>query len=428
MLVAGMVLSALLLIILIEWNAHRNADAKLAQLIARLRQGGHPVEFADLDPAKQGKSTAAGSRLLEMIASLDPQLEDLAHDFSGGDGSIAPAFEKVLAENDFRLNEIVAYVEEHEVFFPRPFQSGAMAEGSLGLDAIGSMRMVMRCLAAKQQLAINAANAPAALETTRQMLLFATLYENERLLVDWMVRTALIGMAIDGIERLIPEVAVEEPDRSALDEKLYCLEAAFRLGPVLHGEGAYIRSVVAESYGTNWQDRLARKVNGVWDNWRKLKQLIGSSDSEEYLALWAMDRWAQAADQVGPHGLAAIILAQEEIGKRTVAFPESYSSVAGWAGSLKSSLLIRQLLVNARLGLRVDRYYREQGKLPETLEEVVDEAMPVIPPGLYSGGVPQYEKLADGFYIHDGPLAEQVADDRFEVKYGAKKGAEMIEE
>jgi hypothetical protein len=88
----------------------------------------------------------------------------------------------------------------------------------------------------------------------------------------------------------------------------------------------------------------------------------------------------------------------------------------------------RQRLINARLGLRVDRYYREQGKLPKTLEELVDEAMPVIPPGLYSGGAPRYEKLADGFCIHDGPLAEQVADDRFEVKYGVKEGAETVEE
>lgn len=38
------------------------------------------------------------------------------------------------------------------------------------------------------------------------------------------------------------------------------------------------------------------------------------------------------------------------------------------------------------------------------------------------------EKLADEFRIHDGPLAEQTADDRFEVRYAVKGEVEMVEE
>jgi len=423
LLVVGLFSAVLLLIFLIEWNAQRIADEKLEELVARLRAEGHPVEFADLDPAKQGKSTAGGAQLLQLIGQLNPRLDEMCRAFSQDERPADPAFEKLLAENGAQLDAIVAFVADQEIFFPRPFQSGALSDGALGMDAIGSTRMVMRCLAAKQRLAIDANDVPAAVEGTRQMLVFASVYQHERMLVHCMVRMALMGMAIDGVEKLVRQLAIEEPAQQSFDHQLFQLEEAFRLGPILRGEGAYIRSAVSESYGTRWQDRLARKLFGLQENWRKLGQLIGNSDSEEYLALWAMYHWAHAADQQGPRGLAAIDAARQEIGNRTVAFPESYSSVAGWASSLKSSLLVRQRLVNARLGLRVDRYYREHGALPENLEQLVDEALPEIPPGLYSGGVPTYERPEHGFRIHDGPLAEDIADDRFEVIYEVTEAA-----
>jgi hypothetical protein len=54
-----------------------------------------------------------------------------------------------------------------------------------------------------------------------------------------------------------------------------------------------------------------------------------------------------------------------------------------------------------RLALRVDAYYRQHGKLPATLDEVLDEEHTQVPLGTLSDLPVVYKTTPTGFKIYD---------------------------
>jgi hypothetical protein len=60
----------------------------------------------------------------------------------------------------------------------------------------------------------------------------------------------------------------------------------------------------------------------------------------------------------------------------------------------------RQLLVNARIGMRIQRFRMANGTLPPSLDELVDDKLVAIPNDLYAGKPLIYHKLPDGFVVY----------------------------
>ena len=128
---------------------------------------------------------------------------------------------------------------------------------------------------------------------------------------------------------------------------------------------------------------------------------------------------ADIADVTGPEGEALLA----EFNTRLDDLPKAHSFMLLLLRNLQSArtlgLRYRQRLQLARLGLRIDRYRTEHGRLPEKLEEVLDGRMREVPVGIFSGGPLVYRVMRDGFSIQN--LGPNGKDDGIDTTSGKRK-------
>ncbi|QDU64639.1 hypothetical protein Pan216_55300 [Planctomycetes bacterium Pan216] len=108
-------------------------------------------------------------------------------------------------------------------------------------------------------------------------------------------------------------------------------------------------------------------------------------------------------DEVGPEARerAQELRRQIETSSKTTPFPLVYDILNGLMTTRLGSLRVRQRLALARLGIRVDRYRATHGKLPERLDQVLDDNLEELPVCLFTGKPLIYRPTESGFTIHN---------------------------
>ncbi len=242
--------------------------------------------------------------------------------------------------------------------------------------------------------------------------------ENDPFFVSQLIRVRCGQYGIVGIEKLIGRVALSENQFLLIDHKLADAERRFRLR----------NTVMVERAIVNTQFVQISKVSMY-----KLKNLFkgkevfisgGFSFAPDVDAMWfpsgALDQRAWALETMGKQAdlidqmpwqaesqwqeLESI---EDDLTKDKKPIGDIYPGVS-WVRN--GGLSYRQRLVNARLALRVVRFYRtENNELPERLDQIVDETIRTSVQETWNGSLPQYHRSENGFEIFSSDFPK---DDR----------------
>lgn len=146
--------------------------------------------------------------------------------------------------------------------------------------------------------------------------------------------------------------------------------------------------------------------------------------------LEAMEGFADLVDEVGKDANAQMAALEREYRAEMPDAPiiEKYDLLPGLPNLRERLLTHRQLLINARLAMRVVRHYRTHGSLPQTLEAVVDENFPRVEVGLLSQQPLIYRVFDDGlgpcFEIYD--VGQNGVDDGAAAGQRDEQGSRVV--
>jgi hypothetical protein len=105
---------------------------------------------------------------------------------------------------------------------------------------------------------------------------------------------------------------------------------------------------------------------------------------DQAYVLRSMRQSAEAVDRTGPAGMAERQQWEDDLRAHVRTYPLASMLIPASTAAANAGLRHRQSLVNARLGLRVDRYWRKNGRLPATWSEVLDDDLKELPGCLFS--------------------------------------------
>jgi hypothetical protein len=287
------------------------------------------------------------------------------------------------------------------------------------LDYCQASRAAAHFLQADFVVAIADGDAERATADVDDCLAAAALICNEPAFAAQMTGIAVAGIAQWKLEILLANASLTSDQYARLDRRLKEMSDSYRMRDTILAERAYQLTVfkMAEDQGENVLD-----MPYFPEKRPTSARIWGPSPDEELLFLFRyLTEMAAIIDGTGPAGEARwqTFAAESRIPARHRHTKETSTShlVLHNTGTRH-----RQWLTNARVALRVDRYYRNNGGLPANLKDVLDEKMPELPLCLYSGLPPILAKRgAEGFIVYvpgsngtDDGAAEEI--DPFEAR------------
>ena len=401
------------------------SQQRLSREIAKVRQRGEPIYFADIKPTADADSYARGARLKAALAQV-PGPSDEAMNLLASEqlvvGDNAPLAE-ALELNRTALEDVAAILAAGPCRFEYDFSHGDPY--SLLLEHVQQLRGVGRLhgMDVIQSLGTNRPRDAAqavmrALDTTEAL-------RHDPFLVSQLVRRAMGESAIASLERLLGHAAIDEAGLLAIDGRLAEMEASFRLR-----EGIILERAVMMTYADRFgsQGSLGGiEINAAQRLWWSSPLYTPSRRDVQALALAQYSHIASAIDGVDADSLARFAAAQDRLEQAAGEDRLLALLMVAFDPARNAAMQYRQQLINARLALRVDRYYRSEGRLPAALDEVLDDALTEIGPGYVSRQPIVYEAYENGFAIYDdAPLGDKDRAAEVRVEY-RRSGATSTE-
>ncbi len=385
------------------------ASAELAAEIAAARDRGEPVWFADLEP----EPIAA----IDNAAPLIPKASLLQGWTDAFDAAHRRANEVALFgdekghrkvddlelkagvdANAQQLNMLRQALERPRFQYGPDYrtkepQAEVMRLGLLGQD----IRWWVRILNAEFHVALAEGDQQRAFRSLHDTFRLAALPRDQPFLIGQYQCGAFGTFAIRELEILLSHSDVSDEQARQLDALLATLDS-FRMRDALLAERAMWMTTAAN---------IAENMNAFSE--------VQGFHSERFLHPLAMEQqaimlrqWGEVAALVDEPGSASLAVL-EAFDAQFASAPARYRLLQDMGfhrlpkGVRQFSLGFRQLMANARLGLRADRYYRKHGRLPANLRDVLDEQLTVVPTCLFSEKPLIFKpQPASGFLIY-GP-------------------------
>ena len=360
--------------------------AEFDPAIAETRARGEPVWFSELESKDHPEWDEAGRRLEEVLSRLQPLSEEFDRAFSGV-GPPEPenysALATALVENRDVVDQVVDLARTAEC--RHAYDYGTQDPLTLNLDHATVIRAIAKLLAAEHKQRLAARDEATAFNILTGSLEITDLLAHDPIFVVQLVRLSVGSRALNSLEHHLDKFSLDDDQVRKLDDLLDRLEASYRLTYSMLGDRA---AALTSLYSV--VQRRAR-------TWR--------DQSGPDMAFYArqMGTFIPLVDDTGPrsrrevHRIAELTdtkINAQKLRLTAIVFPNLKSIHSAGIG-------YRQRLINARLALRVCRHRAVQGSLPTSLAVVVDEALPAVPLGYFSGAPVRYDVEEDGFSIYD---------------------------
>ncbi len=251
-----------------------------------------------------------------------------------------------------------------------------------------------------------------AFTVARNKLRLGRVFADEQLMVANILRISNVDNGIRGLEQLLDVTKLDDAQTRELDEILQEFESNVRLKSAILGERAMFMTTSLSV--PDDLDSIAQ-ADDLWTEFQvgAYRQLEALQMRDQIRLLETSREIAEIIDVPGEDAAQQMDRLQAKIDSLG-----SWHVVASMGGNFASvrrrGLITRQHIINARLGLRVARYRDMHGQLPASLDEVLDESLPSLSPGLLSGQPLVYRRLLTdgqetGFAIYD--IGENMTDD-----------------
>lgn len=418
----------------------RSARLEFEAAIAPHAAAGEPIWFSDLAPQTL-PADRDGTRAYQMAAqglerkSQQPNSATVAffnthrHGTGAGGGVFLDAytaadlanFRQMLAENEETLRQLRAALDKGEVRFPRDYDTpnpfGIVLEDVQAARGLGLM------MHAQAVLSLSAGDPTRTLRHVDETFAVADLYRNDRILITQLVRIAVGATAIKDAAGLVSTLSLEDTQRAELDQALQTREAEFRMRDTVLSERCSLLTVLANlrSSGLSDEEWAAAGLNTFTMQVYSWFPALHYRDMTDALEL--LSQAAEAVDQTGPEGAAA-----EQRLDAAYAQLSQTSLIAQLAPATdavhRAAMRYRQQLRGLRVALRVDAYYRREGKFPASLKEVLDDALPQIPLGTLSDQPLIYSRSATGFVIYE--VGSNGIDDGLSERDESESSIELV--
>jgi hypothetical protein len=257
----------------------------------------------------------------------------------------------------------------------------------------------------------------------------AELLREDSFIVCQLIRARRAGEALDRLQTFLGQTSLSVEQSVTIDDHLAQMERRFRLAPTICAERAALFTTLdavgseefAEAVETMFctlspNGSVPAVRNAAWKNrWWGSALYRPWLLHERAFALRMLSRYAGCVDQTGPAGQRAFDAVENDLVSQLDDVPINRAMFPAVRSVREAGLEHRQRLIAARLGLRVSRYRAELGRLPDSLDQVLDQQIDAVPAGLFSGKPLVYEAESERFAIYDvNPTSEEPAG-RFEV-------------
>ncbi|MBI1899523.1 MAG: hypothetical protein HYS13_00235, partial [Planctomycetia bacterium] len=406
------------------------ARAELQKEIAGLRERGEPVWFAEIAPPPVNAADNAAPLLLQAVKKLAPPNRALYQAFydalaranevarygdeKGSRTAIEePALVAGLEANGEALAVLRQALQKPRCVFPIDYQTHQPF--AILLEHIQQSRELARLLQAEFHLALAKGDVEGALRAIDDGFALSECLREEPFLVSQLVRIVVARLAVDELAILAGRIELSDAQRDRFDERLAAMAASFRLRPCVVAERAGVLTTTE-----HLSDNDAAFVGTNVDHYPggMLRPMVMQ---EQAFMIRFLSKQAEAVDATGPAGKAMQQAIEQEIQDASVRYMLSKMLMPAVGSVRDAGIRHRQSLQNARAGLRIDRYFRQNGKLPQDLSGLTDERLTETPKCLYSD-LPLILRVeqAEGFSLY-GP-GDNGSDDGGERTPDAQEG------
>ena len=422
----------------VHFRAIARAQAEFDAEIATIRARGEPVWFADLAPEPIPVDQDGTPFLIDAAVDWQPIEFDSQSQSESAylklitqrplpPPGVYPEFRAALDANARSLESLARAVGFERIRIPRDYAIKNPYEHDL--PYVSDLRSLSRLLAAKLLDDLGHGAVAGAFETLEVHMKLAQRLEEDPIPIVHSVRFGIAHDFVDSLEMILGYTDYDESRFRTFDRSIAAM-GDFRFKPSILVDRAMLLSTfenIGEPEFAGFLSEFRSHVD-IRDPWflATMGLYVGMTDPStapaealnrtwgsilfratlikgRTMSLRAMGRIADLIDELGPEGTRKIAALDAELAIEIARFPiwqVLRSDTAPWHAML---LTFRQRLVDARLAMRVDRFHDERGRLPESLEEVLDDDLREVPLGLLSGLPVRYEILPDGFRIDEEP-------------------------
>ncbi len=383
-----------------------SAKSQLAAARQKIIERGEPLYFADLAPAPVDPSLDGSPYFRRACALVVNPGEDFHKLLDGrtwgGPQPIPPAgpgdhplFRQALAENQAALDML-------REAFKRPYcrmQINYQTNQPIAIlfYDIQKARTLAHLLKADVLQSLGTGDTDRAVEAVEEFFALSELTRSEPFLISQLVRIAIAGVAFKSLETTVAHASLTPEQFASLDAKLAKLQDSVRLKQAMVGERCSMMTTME-----NLTSQDLGLIGGGAGAATTFYRLLPPQMMEEQAAMLdLMTRAADTVDTPGAEGRRQADALNDDMENLPSRYVLSRMLLPATMAVREAGLLYRQTLLNARLGMRVDRYRAEHGALPERLEDVLDDQLKEIPSGLFSEKPLVYRVLDDGFTIYD---------------------------
>lgn len=417
----GISLSAVVLVVYIggvftiyRWSA--SAASKLEQKRAALRAEGIPITLEELDawyPYVSEEKNAAPiyAEATASLESIDPdargaQLSEAANEYdhiSDFPPDLIASSKTYFSDIAHPLSLLRSASHRSATRFPIDFTKGSGL--NLDLSHLSKLRGVARLLCLASEIELIEGNIPMAVEYHTGAVSAGCSLTAEPVLISQLSRIATIGIALEGLERLINHAQMDEPYLRSLD-------MAYSLGT---RPDSFRRAVLSE------QCMILETMRQLFDG-------SLSVDDEE------LDTQISELKKVPPYVRNHFLLYEHTkilevfepwIPPAAPNWPDIVASKADWeypSGPLFSApfipdiqhagrAFVRDVAVIriARTALAIERYRLANGELPESLGDCVPQFLESLPEDPFDGAPLRYRREHVGYTIYS--VYDDLVDD-----------------
>lgn len=433
-LVVGAVLIGLLV-----WGLVREvlSGARVERLMQAAREAGEPVTLVELDawypiPPLGENAAPVYQRAFKAHVSPDEALSELLPIVGNANSPERgePMSEEMLAACERYLEDNKAYLDLlHEAAakpacrFPLNFRAGF----NMVLSHLAEMRVAARHLELEAIVAAERGESEEAVGAVLAGLAVGDALRDQPILISQLVRIALNGITVAGLEHVFSRTALDDMDLQRLAEALAACEALETQEAALIGERCFgldgfdqlTGSTALQFFGGSWiqSSQLAKLASGALAVFYKSTGLF----ERDRLAYWTMMTRMIEAGSVPPHERLAAAqrweAEMEEVPKTRFLTRTIFSGVASFTrGFLRDLASMR----TAAAGVAVERYRLKHGALPEGLEALARECIEALPRDPYNDASLLYKKLDRGYIVYS--VGCNGIDDGGQEEFDREKG------
>ncbi len=360
------------------WSAY----SKLQAEIAGARQRGEPVWFNELEPPPVAPEENGALLLLQAASQLQidtmklhAAIARVQHysyygDDDGNQGANTCELEAAIQANSRALELARKALRMAKFRFDTDYHAASPARADYG-DALREFT----CLFLAESYVHMARDRPnCALNSIHDLLALVESLQDEPFIVAHNLRAEAVELATSHIGLIVGKTKLSADEFERLDSQLESLAASFQLSKALICERAILLTKME-----NWPHTLDAESDDLQQYRSRWSRPLLMEDQAATFRL--LTEWAKLVEKPGrPFG---------NLQDRLAALPARLAGVRFLLTDVEAAmarcLRCRQSLIIARLGLRVDRHFRQHGRWPDNLAEVLDERMQELPPCHFSG-------------------------------------------